>query len=120
MLMVMSPGRTVYRNRTSPFSVATVYVAFLGGSVFSASTGIPVTSTASVNSTVIVMFLPVPYVPPASSSAATRQTLSGVSTSMSDELESEPLSPGSGSSRSTKWFPAPIIAPRVCSAPAPS
>ena len=91
--------------------------------MFRASTGAPPltsTFTASVNSTVMVMFSPVPYVPPAKSSDATRQTRSGVFTAISDEWESEPLSPGVGSSRLAIWFPAPIIAPRVCNAPSPS
>ena len=95
------------------------YVALRGGTVASASVGVPSTFTASLNSTVMETFLPVPYSPPASGEK-TRSTPAVVSIIMSDELESEPRPPGSGSPRSTAWLPAPHIAPRVCSAPVPA
>ena len=59
----MSPFITAYVNLSALVPLPPAYVAFLGGSVASASAGDPATVTSSPNATVMLIIRPVPYVP---------------------------------------------------------
>ena len=75
--------------------------------MLSASTGIPVTSTASVNLTAMSTILPVPYTP----SVASTPTICGffgAKISMS-EVASDLLSPGAGNDMSATTPPPPAL-----------
>ena len=96
--------------------------ALLAGLVESGSVGGgPVTRTASVKATVMLMTEPAPYAPPLSGEE-TDTIDGGVSIRALRPWPSEPGEPGGGSSRSAAasgLFVSPIV-PRVTSAPGPA
>ena len=114
----MSPARTAYVNVRSPVPLPPAYVAFLGGSVASASAGDPATVTASPNATVMLIIRPVPYVPSELAEDTPDTCRGSPSMAMLDEAASEPALPGSGRPRSAAFPRVSATEPNVTSAPA--